>query len=118
MGALGGGFLRFVFQPDVEGDVMVAYVAMPLGTPTADTEEAVEQIDIGGPAMIRAAAKNHRDVAVVVDPADYETVLGEIRSGGVREATAAALAVKAYARTAQYDATISAWLGDHPPAAE
>jgi phosphoribosylaminoimidazolecarboxamide formyltransferase/IMP cyclohydrolase len=73
--------------------------------------ERVENIDIGGPAMVRAAAKNHADVAVVVDPADYAGVLSEIEThGGTTLALRKRLAAKAYARTAAYDAAISNWL--------
>lgn len=72
--------------------------------------EAVEQIDIGGPSLIRAAAKNHARVAVVVDPADYPALLAELGDGGVAEATRSALAVKAFRHTASYDAAIAAHL--------
>jgi phosphoribosylaminoimidazolecarboxamide formyltransferase/IMP cyclohydrolase len=69
---------------------------------------AIEKIDVGGPAMIRAAAKNHSRVAVVVDPADYASVLGEIRSkGGTTAAGRERLASKAFARTALYDSAIA-----------
>ncbi len=72
----------------------------------------VETIDIGGPAMVRAAAKNHAHVAVVVDPADYDAVLDELRrDGAISFATRRALAQKAFAHTSAYDAAISAWLG-------
>ena len=79
----------------------------------ADYGTAVENIDIGGPAMIRAAAKNHGGVAVVVDPADYGRVLEEMTGQGVRRHTRSGkeLAHKAYARTAAYDAAISNWIG-------
>ena len=73
----------------------------------------VETIDIGGPAMVRAAAKNHAHVAVVVDPADYDTLLDELRrEGAVSLATRRALARKAFAHTSAYDAAIAAWLTD------
>jgi phosphoribosylaminoimidazolecarboxamide formyltransferase/IMP cyclohydrolase len=74
--------------------------------------EAVEQIDIGGPSMIRSAAKNHAFVGVVVDPADYPALLEELRShdGVLDEATRRALALKAFERTAAYDAAISGFL--------
>ncbi|MFG1401162.1 bifunctional phosphoribosylaminoimidazolecarboxamide formyltransferase/IMP cyclohydrolase [Xanthobacter sediminis] len=76
----------------------------------ADFEETIENIDIGGPSMIRGAAKNHNDVAVVVDAADYEAVLKEIAEhGGTTLALRRRLAQKAYARTAAYDAAISNW---------
>jgi phosphoribosylaminoimidazolecarboxamide formyltransferase/IMP cyclohydrolase len=75
-------------------------------------EEAIENIDIGGPAMLRAAAKNHSGVAVVVDPKDYRRVLGEIREHGVvSDATRFELARKVFAHTAQYDGAIANWLG-------
>ena len=78
----------------------------------ADWDETIENIDIGGPAMIRAAAKNHEDVAVVVDVADYQTILAamDANGGGADLALRKKLAQKAYARTAAYDATISNWL--------
>src|SRR5665213_205202 len=77
-------------------------------------EDCIENIDIGGPAMIRAAAKNHNDVTVVVEPADYELVLGEMaqHAGMTMLATRQKLAAKAYARTAAYDAAISNWFAD------
>ncbi|HEV8678442.1 MAG TPA: bifunctional phosphoribosylaminoimidazolecarboxamide formyltransferase/IMP cyclohydrolase [Stellaceae bacterium] len=76
----------------------------------AGREDCVENIDIGGVALIRAAAKNHEFVAVVTDPADYDVVLGEIAaSGGVGRDTRRRLARKAYALTAAYDAAIAAW---------
>jgi phosphoribosylaminoimidazolecarboxamide formyltransferase/IMP cyclohydrolase len=77
-------------------------------------EACVEEIDIGGPAMIRAAAKNHRDVAVVVDPGDYGTVLADLdaHGGAVTATLRRRLAQKAFARTASYDAAISNWLAD------
>ena len=73
----------------------------------------VETIDIGGPAMVRAAAKNHAHVAVVVDPADYDAVLDELRrEGAISLVTRRALAQKAFAHTSAYDAAIAAWLTD------
>lgn len=78
----------------------------------APYEECVENIDIGGPAMIRAASKNHDDVAVLVDPSDYAAVIVEMAEtgGATRLATRRRLAQKAFARTAAYDAAISNWL--------
>ena len=78
------------------------------GAPFAD---CIENIDIGGPAMIRAAAKNHAGVAVVVDPDDYARVLADMvqRGGATSLELRQALAAKAYARTAAYDAAISGW---------
>ena len=87
----------------------------------ADFADCIENIDIGGPAMIRAAAKNHDDVAVVVDAGDYAAVLDELtQHGGMTTlALRRRLAAKAYARTAAYDAAISNWfareLGDIAP---
>jgi phosphoribosylaminoimidazolecarboxamide formyltransferase/IMP cyclohydrolase len=79
--------------------------------PQCKLEEAIENIDIGGPALLRAAAKNHAGVAVVVDPADYAQVLEEIRAtGGVAEATRFALAKKVFAHTAGYDGAIANYL--------
>jgi phosphoribosylaminoimidazolecarboxamide formyltransferase/IMP cyclohydrolase len=87
----------------------------------ADALAAVENIDVGGPAMIRAAAKNHAYVAAVVDPADYALVLGALDAeGGTRLDLRRRLAAKAFARTAAYDAAIAGWfardLGDPAPA--
>jgi phosphoribosylaminoimidazolecarboxamide formyltransferase/IMP cyclohydrolase len=78
----------------------------------APFEECVENIDIGGPAMIRAASKNHDDVAVVIDPDDYAALIEELAEtkGATRLATRRRLAQKAFARTAAYDAAISNWL--------
>ena len=77
----------------------------------ASFDDCIEHIDIGGPAMIRAAAKNHADVAVVVEPGDYALVLDEFaRHGGMTTlALRRRLAAKAYARTAAYDAAIANW---------
>ncbi|MEQ1803412.1 MAG: bifunctional phosphoribosylaminoimidazolecarboxamide formyltransferase/IMP cyclohydrolase [Gammaproteobacteria bacterium] len=74
-------------------------------------EDAIENIDVGGPAMLRAAAKNHDRVAVVVDPADYARVLAELEtSGSVGTGTRRYLARKAFAHTATYDAAVFNWL--------
>jgi len=70
-------------------------------------ESLIEYIDVGGPAMIRAAAKNYKDVAVVVDPADYPAVITAINGEGISAEQRLALAKKAFARTAAYDAAIS-----------
>ncbi|HEV2093348.1 MAG TPA: bifunctional phosphoribosylaminoimidazolecarboxamide formyltransferase/IMP cyclohydrolase [Rubrobacter sp.] len=75
-------------------------------------KEAIEQIDVGGPAMLRAAAKNFKSVTVVPSPAFYNEVLSEIENEGqVTEETRRRLALAAFRRTAEYDAAISAWLG-------
>lgn len=75
-------------------------------------EEAVEQIDIGGPCMIRSAAKNYRFVSVVVDPQDYSRILSQMdqNNGAVGEALNFELSVKAFSRTSEYDAAIAGWL--------
>lgn len=76
----------------------------------AGDDDVVEMIDIGGPTMIRAAAKNHGSVVVLVDPADYERVLAEIDAqGGVTLATRRELAAKAFAHTAAYDTLVASW---------
>jgi phosphoribosylaminoimidazolecarboxamide formyltransferase/IMP cyclohydrolase len=82
-----------------------------IAAPGTTFEHAIENIDIGGPAMIRAAAKNHGDVAVLVEPEDYATLLTELsaNSGSTTLKLRKKLAAKAYARTATYDAAISNW---------
>ncbi len=73
-------------------------------------EDCIENIDIGGPAMIRSAAKNHESVAVLTQPAHYATILAELKAhGGTTLATRKHLAASAYARTAAYDSAISGW---------
>lgn len=83
-----------------------------VAAPGCTLEAAVEQIDIGGPAMVRSAAKNYTDVAVVVDPADYATIVDELQlaDGAVSRATRFQLAQKAFARVAEYDAAICNYL--------
>jgi phosphoribosylaminoimidazolecarboxamide formyltransferase/IMP cyclohydrolase len=77
---------------------------------SATFEEAIEKIDIGGPAMVRAAAKNFESVAAVVNPERYEAIVDEIRlEGGITRATRFALAAEAYAYTAAYDAAVASW---------
>ena len=72
--------------------------------------QALEQIDIGGPAMIRAAAKNFSGVVVLTDPADYDAVLDDLRAGGPSDERRRALAAKAFAHTAAYDAVVAEYL--------
>ncbi|MEP7244554.1 MAG: bifunctional phosphoribosylaminoimidazolecarboxamide formyltransferase/IMP cyclohydrolase [Gammaproteobacteria bacterium] len=86
--------------------------AATVARPGCTYEQAVENIDIGGPAMVRAAAKNHESVAVVVDPEDYSKVLEELaaNSGSTTLATRSRLAAKAYAHTARYDTMVSSYL--------
>ena len=74
-------------------------------------EEAIENIDIGGPSMVRSAAKNWRDVTIVCDPADYETVIAEIREhGNTTQETRLKLSAKAYTHTAEYDSCIATYM--------
>ena len=86
--------------------------AQTVAKPGCTLEEAVENIDIGGPTMLRSAAKNHGGVAVVVDPADYASVLDELgkNGGAISAATRFALAKKVFTHTAAYDAAISNYL--------
>jgi phosphoribosylaminoimidazolecarboxamide formyltransferase/IMP cyclohydrolase len=84
-----------------------------VANPDCTLEDAIENIDIGGPTMLRSAAKNNQSVTVVVDPADYAVVLGEMKAnaGDVSRETNFRLALKVYQRTSAYDAAISNWLG-------
>ncbi len=77
----------------------------------ASVDECVEQIDIGGPAMVRASAKNYANVAIVTSPARYDHVLDAVRAGGFSLEQRAALAVEAFAHTATYDIAVASWLG-------
>ena len=78
--------------------------------PDTSFEQAIEQIDIGGPSMLRSAAKNHQDVVVVVDPDDYPAVIADLQAQGVSPARKRALAAKVFAHTAAYDAAILNYL--------
>jgi len=78
----------------------------------AELEECVEQIDIGGPAMVRAAAKNHATVAVVVDPMGYDGVLAAVRGGGFTLEERRKLAALAFRHTAEYDVAVATWMGE------
>ena len=88
--------------------------------PDCDLETAIENIDIGGPTMIRAAAKNHHDVAVVVDPLDYARVLSEMKQNdnALSDETRFRLAVKTFEHTARYDGAIANFLGSIEPSGE
>src|SRR3954466_12595453 len=77
----------------------------------ASVDECVEQIDIGGPAMVRASAKNHDSVAVVVDPGRYEWVLQQVKNGGFTLAERRGLAAAAFRHTATYDVAVPSWMG-------
>ncbi|HET7615843.1 MAG TPA: bifunctional phosphoribosylaminoimidazolecarboxamide formyltransferase/IMP cyclohydrolase, partial [Bacillales bacterium] len=82
-----------------------------ISKPGVAFEDAIENIDIGGPSMLRSAAKNHNDVTVLVDPVDYETVLSEMKEGGnTKLETRRKLAAKVFRHTAAYDALISQFL--------
>lgn len=85
-----------------------------VANPDCTLEQAIENIDIGGPSMLRSAAKNHRSVTVITDPADYGRVLAEMQenSGSVLAITNSYLAKKVFARTAAYDGAISNWLAN------
>ena len=85
--------------------------AAAVARPDCTVEQAVEHIDIGGPAMLRSAAKNHRDVLVLVDPGDYQPVLEQLATGGTDLAYRQRMAVKAFAHTAAYDDAIARYLG-------
>ena len=78
----------------------------------ATPDECVEQIDIGGPTMVRAAAKNHPSVAVVTDPARYSDVLVAVRAGGFTLQQRQSLAAEAFVHTANYDVAVASWLGN------
>jgi phosphoribosylaminoimidazolecarboxamide formyltransferase/IMP cyclohydrolase len=78
----------------------------------AESPEIIEQIDIGGPAMVRASAKNHGSVAVVVDPARYPQVLAAVQAGGFELADRQLLSAAAFRHTASYDIAVASWLGN------
>ncbi len=77
----------------------------------ASSDECIEQIDIGGPTMVRAAAKNHPSVAVVTSPSRYDDVLTAVRSGGFTLTQRQSLAAEAFVHTASYDVAVASWLG-------
>ena len=84
-----------------------------IAAPDVSDAEAIEKIDVGGPAMLRAAAKNHTDVVPLCRPDDFDLVLDELRRGGAVSAeTRRELATRAFATTAAYDAAIASWLGN------
>ena len=78
----------------------------------ASEAECVEQIDIGGPSMVRGAAKNHRSVAVVTDPTSYDEVLAAVQAGGFTLAERQRLAAEAFVHTATYDVAVASWMGN------
>src|SRR5512140_675913 len=81
-----------------------------IAKPDVSYAEVIENIDIGGVTLIRAAAKNHERVTLVCDPADYDSVLTELKTGGISAETRKQLAVKGFARTMQYDNNIFTYL--------
>ncbi|MGL5253276.1 MAG: bifunctional phosphoribosylaminoimidazolecarboxamide formyltransferase/IMP cyclohydrolase, partial [Moraxella sp.] len=86
--------------------------AQTVANPNVSREDAIENIDIGGPTMVRAAAKNHDHVSIVTSPNDYASILGELSAhGSIREQTRFDLAVKAFEHTAHYDGMIANFLG-------
>jgi phosphoribosylaminoimidazolecarboxamide formyltransferase / IMP cyclohydrolase len=88
--------------------------AETIARPGVTRDEAIEQIDVGGPAMVRAAAKNHQHVLVVVSPDDYEATLAALREDRVSPELRQRLAAKAFAHTAAYDATVASYLNAEP----
>jgi len=84
--------------------------AATIAKPNCSYDDAVENIDIGGPAMLRAAAKNHERVSVVVDPSDYASLISSLQEGGTDIAMRRAFAAKTYAHTSAYDGQITQWL--------
>lgn len=117
-----GGLLADVRKPDhvaqlselgIEAFELVVVNLYPFAQTVASgasIDECIEQIDIGGPAMVRASAKNHANVAVVVDPSSYETVLAAIKNDGFTKQQRVALATLAFQHVAQYDVAVSSWL--------
>ena len=117
-----GGLLADVRKPDhvaqlselgIEAFELVVVNLYPFAETVASgasIEECIEQIDIGGPAMVRASAKNHANVAVVVDPASYENVLAAVTNDGFTKSQRVALATLAFQHVAQYDVAVSSWL--------
>ncbi|HEU4539826.1 MAG TPA: bifunctional phosphoribosylaminoimidazolecarboxamide formyltransferase/IMP cyclohydrolase [Jiangellaceae bacterium] len=107
--------VRQLTELDIEPFDLVVCSLYPFAATVASgasADESVEQIDIGGPSMIRSAAKNHASVAVVVDPARYGDVLDAVRSGGFTLAQRQRLAVEAFVHTATYDVHIASWMGN------
>ena len=118
-----GGLLADVRKPDhvaqltelgIEAFELVVVNLYPFAQTVASgasIEECIEQIDIGGPAMVRASAKNHANVAVVVNPNSYDAVLAAIQGKGFSKKDRIALATLAFQHVAQYDVAVASWLG-------
>ena len=96
--------------PEIDLVVVNLYPFQETLAKGASYAESVEQIDIGGPAMVRASAKNHAWVSIVTSPTDYDNIIQQIQAGGIDYATRQRLAAKAYAHTAQYDGAIAQWM--------
>lgn len=110
-----GEHLRQLAEQKIDPIDLVAVNLYPfretVAKPGVSLEEAMENIDIGGPGMLRSSAKNHHDVTVICDPADYATVLSELRASGTTSLeTRRRLAVKAFRHTSDYDAAIDVYL--------
>lgn len=117
-----GGLLG---RSDIDAEVMAEHGIEPIdllvvnlypfastvAAPDVRMHDAIENIDIGGPAMLRAAAKNHQRVCVLTDPADYSGFVDALRQGGTSLAQRRAFAAKVYAHTSNYDGMIAEWLG-------
>jgi phosphoribosylaminoimidazolecarboxamide formyltransferase / IMP cyclohydrolase len=129
--AIHGGILAKRGDPSHEADMAAGGIEpidlvvcnlypfeVTVARPDVTRAEAIDQIDIGGPAMIRAAAKNHAYVGVVTDPAQYDLVAAEVAAGGLTDETREALARAAFSRTAAYDAAIVEWLARDEPLPE
>ena len=96
--------------PEIDLVVVNLYPFQETLAKGASYAESVEQIDIGGPAMVRASAKNHAWVSIVTSPTDYDNIIQQIQTDGIDYATRQRLAAKAYAHTAQYDGAIAQWM--------
>jgi len=117
-----GGLLADIRNPDhvsqlselgIEAFELVVVNLYPFAQTVASgasIDECIEQIDIGGPAMVRASAKNHANVAVVVDPSSYKDVLAAVKNDGFTKQQRVALATLAFQHVAQYDVAVSSWL--------
>ncbi len=115
--AIAGGILADRSKPDHMADVEARGIALidlvVCNLYPFRQQPSVEMIDVGGPTMVRAAAKNHASVGVVVDPSDYDGVLEELRAAGsLSDGTRRRLARKAFASTAAYDAAITGWFDE------
>ncbi len=117
--AIHGGILADLDNPRHVADLAAAGID-PIGLVVCNlypfgSDPSIELIDVGGPTMLRAAAKNHAHAGVVVDPADYPEVLAELASGGLTPGLRRRLAAAAFAHTAAYDAAIAAWFSEDMP---